>query len=169
MVKKQHIGKSDVEIKPIDQISVIQSESLADLSPRFKNDVLFDLLSTELKQSKYDTEEFHQYANAAKCTIEALDPKDSIQLIVAAQIASLHKAQQNMLMFAHNEQRIEHTQTLTNLAIKLSNTLIQQITLMHKLKNGHQQKVVIEHVSINGGQAVIGTVNTTPTTTGTKT
>lgn len=165
-MSKKKILEQSAEIEPIDKISVIQSETLEDLPTRFKNEIFFDFLSTHLKQSKYGTEEFYPSAHAAKCTIEALDPKDSIQLIVAAQIASLHKANQNMLMLALNEQRIEQTQTFTNLAIKLSNTLMQQITLMHKLKNGHQQKVVIEHVSINGGQTIVGAVNTTPTPEG---
>jgi putative DNA primase/helicase len=43
---------------------------------------------------------------------------------------------------------------------KLSNTFIQQLTLLQKLQGQSQQKVVVEHLHINkGAQAIVGQVN----------
>ena len=49
-----------------------------------------------------------------------------------------------------------------NLAAKLANVFIQQVTLMQKLKGNSQQKVVFENVHIhNGVQAMVSAINTT--------
>lgn len=146
---------------PTDKISVIQTKKLSELSPTFKNEVFLDLVSTSLDHTEWGSDKFTNRAKTTKAIIEALDPADSTQLLLAAQLASMHKLSQKLLSQAYNSQRLDHIQIFINLAVKTSNVFNQQISVMQKLKCGGQQKVVIEHVSVNNGsQAVIGTINT---------
>lgn len=93
--------------------------------------------------------------------IQALEPKDNLQLMLASQMASVHNMQQRMMIYASN---IEHPDTVmkyVNNITKLSNVFIQQVNLMKKLKGEIEKKVIIEHVHVHSGaQAVVGTVHT---------
>lgn len=161
--KKSESDQKKINQRGVDQVSVITTENLDNLTPTFKNKIFFDFVFTSLKQSENGTKDLSSCAKDAKSFIEALNPENSLQLLLAAQIASMHQTHQKILAYANNEQRIDQMQTYINLSIKLSNVVNQQVLLMQKLQGGHQQKVVIEHVSINGGQAVVGTINTTST------
>ena len=91
--------------------------------------------------------------------ITALDPKDNLQMMLAAQMISIHVTQQRMMLFVNNAFDADAIAKYTNTITKLSNVFIQQVNLMKKLKGEVEKKIVIEHVNVNsGGQAVVGSV-----------
>jgi hypothetical protein len=65
----------------------------------------------------------------------------------------------------YQNNQIPMKQYLTNTAIKLSNTFIQQATLLTKLQRNGEKNITVEHVDVHqGGQAIVGNVNVnTPT------
>jgi hypothetical protein len=133
-------------------------EGIKNCSPRFFNNI-----SIGLSLSGLSIEELNSAGSLGADTraeIEAINPEDGIQLMLAAQMISIHKAQQQTMSRLRNASQIESCEQLTNLATKLSNTFIQQLNLLQKLKGHYQQKVTIEHVSINNSQAVVGNINT---------
>ncbi|NDH67873.1 MAG: hypothetical protein EBY22_08255 [Gammaproteobacteria bacterium] len=90
----------------------------------------------------------------------ALNVEGGLQALVAAQMMAIHKLQQTSMALAKGLPYGESSQYYTNTSIKLSNTFIQQATLLAKLQGGVGQKITVERVDIShGGQAVIGTVN----------
>jgi tetrahydromethanopterin S-methyltransferase subunit E len=96
--------------------------------------------------------------------ISALNPENNIELLLASQIMAVHNYQQRLISYAINTENVDSSVKYGNLAAKLSNVFIQQVTLMQKLKGINQQKVVFEHVHIHsGGQAIVGAVNTNHT------
>lgn len=83
-----------------------------------------------------------------------------LQALVAAQMMAIHKLQQTSMALAKGLPYGECSKYYTNTSIKLSNTFIQQATLLAKLQGSIGQKITVERVDVShGGQAVIGTVN----------
>ncbi len=102
-------------------------------------------------------------AHDSKQNIAALNPENSIELLLASQMVAVHNYQQRLISHAINTENVDGSVKYGNLAAKLANVFIQQVTLMQKLKGISQQKVVFEHVHIhNGGQAIVGAVNANP-------
>lgn len=90
----------------------------------------------------------------------ALRVGDGLQAMIAAQMLAIHKLQQTSMVLANAMPLNESNQYYTNTAIKLANTFVQQANLLAKLQGVGGQKIIIERVDIsNGGQAVIGNVN----------
>lgn len=90
----------------------------------------------------------------------ALKVEGGLQALVAAQMMAIHKFQQTSMALANGLFYDESSKYYTNTAIKLSNTFIQQATLLAKLQGEVGQKITVERVDVShGGQAVIGTVN----------
>ena len=72
---------------------------------------------------------------------------------------AIHKLQQTSMALANGLPYGDSSKFYTNTSIKLSNTFIQQATLLAKLQGGIGQKIVVEHVDVHqGGQAIVGNI-----------
>lgn len=90
----------------------------------------------------------------------ALQCEGGLQAMLAAQMMAIHKLQQTSMALANGLSFGETSKYYTNTAIKLSNTFIQQASLLAKLQGGVGQKIIVERVDVShGGQAIIGNVN----------
>lgn len=129
--------------------------------------VLDNALATQrILREDFDIESAKQQSTIG---LEALSPANTLQAMLASQMLAVHKLQHTCTTFANNLTDIPILQYYTNTAIKLANTFVQQTNLFAKLQGMTSQTVVVEKVDISdGGQAIIGTVNTTVTTGGNK-
>ena len=89
----------------------------------------------------------------------ALKVDGGLQALVVAQMMAIHKLQQTSMALANGLPYGDSSKFYTNTSIKLSNTFIQQATLLAKLQGGIGQKIVVEHVDVHqGGQAIGGNI-----------
>lgn len=94
--------------------------------------------------------------------IKSLDTSEVLKTMLATQMLEVYEHQQRVSAQARLSTNPQQQQYYLNNLTKLSNVFIQQIGLMQKLTGQGQQKVTVEHVHIhNGGQAVIGKIETT--------
>ena len=104
--------------------------------------------------------------------INALNPKDHIEGMLAAQMITTH----NMIMqcFRRTVGMFDDGQfdvlkignDTLNLANKLMRTYTMQMEALNRYRGKGQQKMTVEHVHINsGGQAIIGNVTKNDTST----
>ncbi len=91
--------------------------------------------------------------------IRGIEPKDQIEIMLAAQMAAVHMAMMTM------SQRLAHVDTLPKQDSaerafnKLARTYALQMEALKRYRTGGQQKVTVEHVTVNkGGQAIVGNV-----------
>lgn len=124
--------------------------------------VLDNALATQrILREDFDVESAKQQSTIE---LEALSPANTLQAMLASQMLTVHKLQHTCTTFANNLTYIPTLQYYTNTAIKLANIFVQQANLFAKLQGMTGQKVVVEKVDISeGGQAIIGTVNSTVT------
>jgi hypothetical protein len=92
-------------------------------------------------------------------SLAALDAKDGLQSMLAAQILSIHKLQQKSMAYAHAADDFELKKYFTNTAIKLANCFVQQANMLAKLQGIAGQKIIVERVDVHqGGQAIVGNI-----------
>ncbi len=97
--------------------------------------------------------------NFAIAIISEIGPKDAIESMLAVQMASVHLA-----ILRHSRQ-MAAVETIAQLEVqervfnKLTRTFTAQMEALRKHRHGGQQKMTVEHVTVNdGGQAIVGNV-----------
>lgn len=113
--------------------------------------------SSDYKNDDFDLE---RAKNKSEMSLTALDVEGGLQAMLASQMLAINKLQHTCMTVANNLTHSESSRYYTNTAIKLANTFVQQAALLAKLQGGGGQKIIVERVDIsNGGQAVIGNIN----------
>ena len=98
-------------------------------------------------------------ANAALASIEAAQPSDEIEAMLAAQMAVTHAHAMDFMGRAQRATEIPQFESAGNMAVKLLRTFTAQTEALAKLRRGGEQTVRVEHVHIYpGGKAVVGNV-----------
>lgn len=97
--------------------------------------------------------------DVARDTLNAINDENGTQIMLSAQMATVHFLQQRLAIFAYNNKCPKDQNYYVNAVVKLSNVFAQQVNLMQSLKGLEAGKVRVEHVHVhNGGRAVVGTV-----------
>jgi hypothetical protein len=101
--------------------------------------------------------------NNALAMVQALQPQDEAEAMLAAQMAMVHQA------VMHSARRLQHCDTLQQLEAhdrclnRLTRTYAAQMDALKRYRSGGQQRMTVEHVHVHeGGQAIVGTVNHGP-------
>jgi hypothetical protein len=145
-------------MEKVNEIATI-APTVLDLESNFANNIITKYALTTIT-SKKDID-YKSVKKEAVENIEALEPKDGLQVMLSAQMNSVHALQQNMMLYANAATNSDVAQKYVNIVTKLSNVFIQQANLIQKLKGDMERKIVIEHVHVHSGaQAVVGSVHT---------
>ncbi len=109
-----------------------------------------------------DTEDNCREINAAISLIDQIKPKDAVESMLANQMISIYLLQMECSRLALSKNRTVNSAKLHMSEVnKLSRTFIAQMEALNKHRGKGQQKMTVEHVYVNeGGQAIIGEVNT---------
>ena len=98
--------------------------------------------------------------NDALAIVGEIQPRDSIEAMLATQMAAVHIATMRhsaRLASASHLQQVEVQERVLN---KLARTFTAQMEALRKHRHGGQQKMTVEHVTVNeGGQAIVGNVS----------
>lgn len=98
-------------------------------------------------------------ANFMMAAITDIEPQDHMEAMLATQMAAVHIATMtaaNRLSNAATTQQVDSAERAFN---KLSRTFTAQMEALKKYRTGGEQKMTVEHVTVNeGGQAIVGNV-----------
>src|SRR6478672_2075546 len=91
--------------------------------------------------------------------VKGIQPRDQLEVMLAAQMAAVHMA---ILTFARRLAFVEdilQQDSAERAFNKLTRTFATQMEALKRYRTGGQQKVTVEHVTVNqGGQAIVGSV-----------
>ncbi len=92
--------------------------------------------------------------------LKGVQPRDEIELMLVTQMIAVHNlAMQNLaggLLVTDPDVR----NSVINQATKMLRTYTSQMEALKRYRTGGQQKVTVEHVTVNkGGQAIVGSVS----------
>jgi hypothetical protein len=97
--------------------------------------------------------------NFAAAVINGVEPRDQLEAMLAAQMASVHAATMKMaqqLALSDNFHAQDNAERAFN---KLTRTFISQMEALKRYRTGGEQKVTVQHVNVSeGGQAIVGNV-----------
>lgn len=97
--------------------------------------------------------------NNAKTILSAINPQDELEGMLATQMLGIHDIAMKKMMCCVSDDRLDAVNLKINQITKLSRTFIAQMEALNKHRGKGQQKITVEHVTVNkGGQAIVGNV-----------
>jgi hypothetical protein len=99
--------------------------------------------------------------NVALDGVAALAPRDGMEVMLCSQLVGLHSQGMEFLRRGMlPDQTSDGVDCNVNRATKLLRTFATMADCLRTYRGGGQQKVTVEHVTVqSGGQAIVGTVN----------
>lgn len=92
--------------------------------------------------------------------IKGVEPQDEVESMLAAQMASTHVAVMTFARRLAHCETIEQQDSAERTYNKLARTFTAQVEALKRYRTGGEQKVTVEHVTVNeGGQAIVGIAN----------
>ncbi len=91
--------------------------------------------------------------------VKGVEPKDQVEAMLAAQMAAVHMATMRFARRLANVDNIPQQDSAERAFNKLARTFAAQMEALKRYRTGGQQRVTVEHVTVNeGGQAIVGNV-----------
>jgi hypothetical protein len=92
-------------------------------------------------------------------TVAGIKPKDHVEAMLAMQMVAVHNATMTFSRRLNHVQTLQQQDSAMNAFNKLSRTFVAQLEALKRYRTGGEQKVTVEHVTVNeGGQAIVGAV-----------
>ena len=89
----------------------------------------------------------------------AVQPRDELESMLAVQMGAIHYATMMMASRLNGATTIPQQDSAERSLNKLARTYATQMEALKRYRTGGQQKVTVEHVTVNsGGQAIVGAV-----------
>src|SRR5262249_4601564 len=87
-------------------------------------------------------------------------PKDQLEAMLVAQMAAIHTATMTFARRLANVETRGQQDSAERALNKLARTYAMQMEALKRYRTGGEQKVTVQHVSVNeGGQAIVGNVD----------
>jgi hypothetical protein len=134
--------------------SVLLAEALGTVDGDFVTGLL-----TQLSNATSQDQRPNETAiNFLLSVIKGAKPKDQFEAMLAAQMAAVHTMKFTRQLA--NVESIEQQDSAERALNKLARTFAMQMEALKRYRSGGEQKVTVQHVSVNeGGQAIVGNVN----------
>ncbi len=98
-------------------------------------------------------------SNFMLSVVKGIEPRDQVEAMLAAQMAAVHMATMTFARRLNHVENIPQQDSAERAFNKLTRTFATQMEALKRYRTGGQQKVVVEHVTVNaGGQAIVGAV-----------
>ncbi len=89
-----------------------------------------------------------------------VEPRDQVEAMLATQMAAVHMAIMTFARRLANVENIPQQDSAERAFNKLARTFASQVEALKRYRTGGEQKVTVEHVTVNeGGQAIVGNVS----------
>ena len=93
--------------------------------------------------------------------IKGAEPRDQFEAMLAAQMAAVHMRTMSFARKLANAEYLPQHDSAERGFNKLARTYTMEMDALKRYRTGGQQKVTVEHVTVNeGGQAIVGNVET---------
>jgi hypothetical protein len=135
---------------------VKQALGIAD--PDFFDGLLSQLINAGTQGKQPD----ERGLNFMLSVIKAVQPKDELEAMLAAQMAAVHMATMTFANRLNHVDNIPQQDSAERAFNKLARTFAVQLEALKRYRTGGEQKVTVQHVTVNeGGKAIVGAVTQT--------
>jgi hypothetical protein len=131
-------------------------ESLATADADFFDGLLGQLVNVGAQEKKID----ERGTNFMLAMIRGIGPRDEVEAMMAAQMAAVHMATMTFARRLAHVDNIPQQDSAERTFNKLARTFAVQLEALKRYRTGGEQKVTVQHVTVNeGGQAIVGSVS----------
>jgi hypothetical protein len=134
---------------------IVLMEALGTADADFFNGLLRQLSINSLRGENVD----ERTLNFMLAVIKGIKPRDQLEAMLAGQMAAVHDAimaYTRQLASAKNPVQQDSAERALN---KLARTFTTQMDALQRYRNGGEQKVTVQQVSVSdGGQAIVGNI-----------
>jgi hypothetical protein len=117
------------------------------------------LLQSVVELTQKDRKADEAGINQLMAQIAAFEPRDGIEAMLATQMAVVHQATLKTARTLRGVETIPQQDSASNAFNKLARTFAAQVEALKRYRSKGEQKVIVEHVTVNeGGQAIVGQV-----------
>jgi len=135
-------------------------EALATTDTDFMVGILTQLGNAGSVGQKVD----EQALNFLLSVVKGIQPKDQLETMLAAQMAAVHSLTMTYARRLANAEALPQQESAELTLNKLARTFAAQVEALKRYRTGGEQKVTVEHVTVNeGGQAIVGNVSSAST------
>jgi hypothetical protein len=136
---------------------VLLLEALGTSKSDFMDGLLRQLANAGSKGAEVDQGEL----NFMLAMVTGIEPRDQVEAMLAAQMATVHNAMMTFARRLNHVENIPQQDSAERAFNKLGRTFAVQVEALKRYRTGGQQRVTVEHVTVNaGGQAIVGNVET---------
>ncbi|PVH27931.1 hypothetical protein [Pararhodobacter oceanensis] len=98
-------------------------------------------------------------SNFLLSVVRGVQPRDELEAMLAVQMGAIHQATMMMARRLNHVTNIPQQDAAERALNKLARTYFTQMQALKRYRTGGQQKVTVEHVTVNdGGQAIVGNI-----------
>ena len=132
---------------------------LADAIGTSDGDFLSGLLGQLVNTGSQGREPDEAGVNFMLSVVKGVEPKDQVEAMLATQMAAVHVATMTFARRLAHVDNIPQQDSAERAFNKLARTFAAQVEALKRYRTGGEQKVRVEHVTVNeGGQAIVGNV-----------
>ena len=158
-IKVSH-GKKGIAISLDHPDELIGTALLTEALGTVDGDFVTGLLTQLSNATSQDQRPNETAINFLLSVIKGAKPKDQFEAMLAAQMAAIHTATMTFTRQLANAETIAQQDSAERALNKLARTFAMQMEALKRYRTGGEQKVTVQHVSVNeGGQAIVGNVN----------
>jgi len=115
-----------------------------------------DQVALDASQSRMELVSDAHCLDMAVDTAESIDARNSLEKMLAHQMAACHDMAMTLISRAHEEREPEGIQKMVNSSVKLMKAFQQGLRTLQKIRTGGRQEVIVQHVNVeDGGQALV--------------
>ncbi|HEY8380507.1 MAG TPA: hypothetical protein VIL09_00005 [Microvirga sp.] len=139
--------------------SALLMEAVGTTSVDFLQGLLSQLVNAASKGSELD----EKSTNFMLSVVKGIGPKDQVEAMLAAQMAAVHMASMTFARRLNHVETLPQQDSAERALNKLTRTFATQVEALKRYRTGGEQKMTVEHVTVNaGGQAIVGSVTHAP-------
>jgi len=146
------LDSDDLEIA-----TLLQMADMGTIDGDFHKGLLSQMACLGSHGRKVDSEN----TNFVVAVVRSVKPRDELEAMLATQMGAIHAATMMMARRLNHVETIPQQESAERALNKLARTFTTQMDALKRYRTGGQQKVIVEHVTVNeGGQAIVGSVAT---------
>jgi hypothetical protein len=127
-------------------------ESLATADPVFAWGVLNQFVNTDKTATEKAT-------NFMLSMVRGIEPRDQLETLLAVQMAAIHNATMDTASRFNTSTTLPQADSAERALNRLARTFAVQIDTLKRYRSTGEQKLTVQHVTVNeGGQAIVGNV-----------
>ena len=124
--------------------------------PDFLNGLLWQLANARSQGKSVD----ENGLNFMLSLVIGVEPEDQVEAMLAAQMAAVHNATMTFARYLAHVDNIAQQDSAERAFNKLARTFASQVEALKRYRSKGEQKMIVEHVTVNeGGQAIVGNVS----------